>query len=173
MSAITIPLEFELTPRSREVMDALSRIMNPQFVAADDAQAHPAPTTTALHVERLVIGQPYPGVDGIYAGLTVGLDGEPDGHLVLLNALPEGELEWAAANAWAEGLGDGARLPTRFESALLYANLQAQFPEGGWFWTGTQFSESLAWHQNFSDGYQGDYHKSFEARCRAVRRFTA
>lgn len=169
MSTVTIPLEFELTPRSQAVMDALSRIMSPQFVATEEPAAAPTP----LHVERLTIGQPYPGVDGIYAGLAVGLDGEADGHLVLLHTLPDGKLDWAAAKAWAEGLGDGARLPTRFESALVYANLQAHFPEGGWFWTGTQYSDYYAWVQDFNYGSQSLDDKSDEARCRAVRRFTA
>jgi hypothetical protein len=46
---------------------------------------------------------------------------------VLLNASPIGDMKWDDAVKWAEGLGDGARLPTRFESALLYANLQDKF----------------------------------------------
>ena len=38
-----------------------------------------------------------------------------------------------------------------------------------WYWGSTQFSENYAWYQIFSYGYQDFYHKSFEARCRAVR----
>jgi hypothetical protein len=119
------------------------------------------------------IGEPWPGVAGIYAGLARGLDGEPDGHLVLLDALPDPDLDWAAAVAWAEGLADGARLPTRFESALLYANLRDQLDTSRWHWTGTQYSADNAWFQGFDYGYQHFNGKSFKARARAVRRFAA
>ena len=121
----------------------------------------------------LRIGDPWPSADGIYAGLARGRDGEPDGHLVLLNVKPEGKLNWADAKAWAEGRGDGARLPSRLESALLYANLQEHFETDDWHWTGTQYAAGGAWGQYFGDGYQGSLGKSFEARARAVRRFPA
>ena len=109
---------------------------------------------------------------GIYAGITRAEDDGPDGHLVLLADVPDKDLKWADAVKWAQGLGNGARLPTRFESALLYANLQPQFSTEGWYWTGTQYSAGIAWLQYFDNGnqYYGD--KSYEARARAVRRFT-
>lgn len=116
------------------------------------------------------IGQPWPA-GGIYAGVSRGEDGEPDAHLVLLAEKPEGDLAWQAAVDWAKGLGDGARLPTRFESALLYAHLQDQFETDRWHWTGTQYSASYAWGQFFDLGNQGISAKSYEARARAVRRF--
>ena len=119
------------------------------------------------------IGEPWPGVGSVYAGLSRGEDGEPDGHLVLLDDVPESTLDWASANKWAEGLGDGARLPTRFESALLYANVRDKIDTDGWYWTGAQFSESGAWVQHFFSGTQGNGGKSAKARARAVRRFPA
>jgi hypothetical protein len=116
------------------------------------------------------IGDAWPGVDGVYAGLSRGENGEPDGHLVLLDAVPDGDMAWDAAVKWADGLGEGARLPTRFESALLYANLQEKFDKDRWHWTGTQLSGYNAWRQYFDNGYQFTNLKTFEARARAVRR---
>jgi len=119
------------------------------------------------------IGDPWPDVGGAYAGLSRAEDGQPDGHLVLLDDVPDGELKWADAVAWAQGLGNGARLPSRFESALLYANLQKEFVPDSWYWTGTQYSAGDAWYQSFYYGGQSNYGKSVEARARAVRRFAA
>ena len=120
------------------------------------------------------IGAKWPGaIDGIYAGVSRGENGEPDGHLVLLSAKPEEDLTWKDAKAWAEGLGNGARLPTRFESALLYANLRDQFDLNEWYWTGTVYesSPSYAWLQLFDYGLQLGNRQSLEFRARAVSRF--
>jgi hypothetical protein len=117
------------------------------------------------------IGQPWPGVDGKYYGVARGEIGEPDHHIVLLNAQPLGRLPWKKAVEWAHGLGDGASLPTRFESALLYANGQAEVDNGKWHWTSTQSSDANAWLQNFSYGYQYADDKSYGGWARAVRRF--
>lgn len=139
--------------------------------ARTPASEAPAPSVdTAPTV--IAIGAAW-GAVGTYAGLSRGEDGQPDGHLVLLDAVPEEELKWADAVEWAEGLGDGARLPTRFESALLYANLRDKFDTDCWYWTGTQYSDSNAWDQTFSRGNQGYGNKSAGGRARAVRRFPA
>ena len=114
-----------------------------------------------------VPGMPFEG--GIYAGVTRGDDCQPAGHLVLLPDLPAKALTWSKATKWARGLGNGARLPTRFEAALLYATVRDQIYLGTWYWTGTQFSESSAWYQLFNDGGQLNYGKSSKASARAVR----
>jgi hypothetical protein len=106
---------------------------------------------------------------GLYAGITRGDDGQPSGHLILLPDLPGESMNWQAAKAWAENLGNGARLPTRFESALLYANLNEHIDDDYWYWTGTERSASRAWGQDFSHGSQYIHDKSYEARARAVR----
>jgi hypothetical protein len=106
---------------------------------------------------------------GIYAGVTSGLDGYPVGHLVLLPDKPANLMNWANAKAWAEGLGAGARLPSRAESALLYANLREQIDDTRWHWTGTEFDASYAWYCYFNDGGQFSNHKSYEGCARAVR----
>ena len=128
--------------------------------------------TETAAAEIPAIGDPWPGVAGIYAGLSRGADGEPDAHLVLLTAKPDKELNWKDALAWAAGLGDDAHVPTRDESALLYAHLRDEF-SGGWHWISTQYSESRAWIQYFSDGVQDFSGKEYEGLARAVRRFAA
>jgi hypothetical protein len=131
-----------------------------------------APIAAAAPVAPFpAIGQPWPGYGGFYAGLSRGESGQPDAHLVLLDTEPTKDLTWSAAVAWAEGLGDGARLPTRFESALLYANLKDRFKTDDWYWTGTQYSESYAWSQYFNYGSQYGTGKKYAAHARAVRRF--
>ena len=162
MASLTIPIELQLTPRSQSVMDALYKSLGKEF---SEPQAQPV--TAALPA----IGHPWLGIAGIYAGAARGFAGEPDGHLVLLDAVPEEDLSWADAVKWADGLGDGARLPTRFESALLYANLRDKLDSEQWHWTGTQGSSFNAWYQYFDYGNQYDYDKDVEARARAVRRF--
>ena len=107
---------------------------------------------------------------GIYAGLSRGEDGAPDAHIILLDDTPGKDLNWADAVKWAEGLGDGARLPTRFESALLYANVRDQLVTDEWHWTGTQTSAGRAWVQGFLNGGQYCNYKNDSGRARAVRR---
>ena len=160
MSKLSIPIEIELTPRSREIMNALAKVMNPERVSSD-----PVSDTAAVQPAHAKIGTMFHG--GIYAGIARGRDGEPDMHLVLLADEPTERLTWQAAKDWAARIG--ARLPTRFESALLYANLQDQFDADAYYWTDTQYSADNAWTQVFDDGNQDDYGKSYEGRARAVR----
>ena len=162
MTAITVPIEFELTPRSQAVMDALQKALAPRFVAEEAKMQETVPA----------IGAPWPGIEGsAYAGISRGEDGAPDAHLVLLGERPDGLYDWDAAVALASDRADGARLPTRFESALLYAHLRDQFDVAKWHWTSTQCSEGTAWGQTFLSGSQYLTGKEFEARVRFVRRF--
>jgi hypothetical protein len=115
------------------------------------------------------IGARWPGIEGKYAGIARGEDGEADHHLVLLDARP------ALANwkdAMAAAVAMGADLPTRSESALLYANLRDEFDATRWHWTKKQYSSDSAWSQDFYDGSQGTGTKEFEALWRPVRRFS-
>ena len=63
-------------------------------------------------------------------------------------------------------------LPSRFESALLYAMLRDQIKQGDWYWTSTQTSAGNAWVQDFSYGIQNDNIKYSTGRARAVRRLS-
>jgi hypothetical protein len=122
------------------------------------------------------IGEVWPGQGGIYAGVTRGEDGAPDCHLVLSIEKPQRELAWQEAVDWAtEVRSDGHEdfhAPTRFESALLYANLRDHLDTNKWHWTSTQSSDFNAWGQDFNDGGQYGTSKEFEAAVRAVRRFS-
>ena len=119
------------------------------------------------------IGEAWLEQGGIYAGLVRGADGQPDHHLILAEAKPEA-MAWQAAVDWAATVEvDGHKdftLPTRRESALLFANLQDKF-EPKWHWTSEQYSRNYAWIQDFDDGSQGSIVKYYEGRARAVRRF--
>lgn len=148
------------------------------FMATIIAKVSSAPQTPAFEPLRTAmmprVGEPWPGLPGsAYAGIAGGEGGGPDGHLVLLADKPNEDLTWEAALAWAESLGDGAHVPTRFESALLYANLQGCFDKDRYHWTSSQYSADYAWSQDFNYGSQSTTGKSYEARARALRRFPA
>lgn len=124
--------------------------------------------TTSLVIPK--IGQAFPGVDGIYAGISVGLNGQEDGHLILLNAVQKNLLTWEKAMTWARSLGGGARLPTRREGALLCANLCHVVDRDYWYWTSTERAVDLAWVHELQNGCQEYEKKTDEAQCRAVVR---
>ena len=168
MNKISIPIEFELTPRSRALMEAVAKALPPERLGDDEVSSVQTP---ARQGQPPAIGIRWAEHNGIYAGVARGYRDEKDVHLILLDDKPEGKLSWADAVKWAESLGGGASLPTRFESALLYANLNGHMDATEWHWTGTQYSDYEAWLQHFSYGGQSNTDKSFEARCRAVRRF--
>ncbi len=142
------------------------------FEACTDATASHQPTAAAPTTPP-PIGHPWPGIEGsAYAGVSRGEDGQPEAHLVLLRDLPATKLNWKAAQTWADSVG--GQLPTRRESALLYAQLFEKIDaDDGWYWSGTQYSDAVAWYQLFNGGFQNFNYKKYEARARAVRRFTA
>lgn len=133
-------------------------------VAQDAAVAiHVPPPISAL----------WPSQGGIYAGISRGVDGAPDHHLILCTLKSDDGLDWGTALDWAAALViDGHHdwsLPTRMESALLYANLRNEFKRH-WYWTNEQYSRSTAWSQCFFGGFQLTIIKSETGRARAVRR---
>lgn len=105
-----------------------------------------------------------------YAGTVLDEDGTLRHHLILLPAAPDSRLNWADAKAWAAEVG--GELPTRQEQALLFANCKSAFEEA-WHWSCEEHEEdaSYAWSCFFLNGFQSDFHKSYEGRARAVRRF--
>ena len=137
-------------------------------LAAFAAAFAPAKQTAA---KAPAIGQPWPGVDGVYVGVARGEDGAPDAHLVLLNAKPAAALPQEDGAEWASAQMEGARMPTRFESALIYANARDHVDTSKWHWTSTLYGDSYAWVQSFDDGTQYDDHLSAERAVRAVCRF--
>ena len=103
---------------------------------------------------------------GTYAGITTGKDGVTYA-LILLSDKPTERLTWRKAINWAKKIE--AELPTRVDSALLFANLKDSFePEA--HWTSESLDSSWAWFQYFDDGIQVFNRKDREFRARAVRR---
>jgi hypothetical protein len=139
--------------------------LNAEAVALIDRIMNRPAASAALTPPPQAIPIAQPGEH--YAGLAF-VDGKPSHHLFLLDAKPTGDLTWAAAQAWAKSID--ASLPTRFESALLYANLRDQFDQNRWHWTDTQSSAADAWYQDFYYGGQYAGGKSGEFLARAVRR---
>lgn len=129
-------------------------------------------TTTA--VAALEISARFPDVDladgEVYAGLSRDPVTGAWHHLVLLPAITDKGLTWQQAIDWAKSVG--GELPTRDESALLYANVRDKIDQDYWHWTATEVASepSWAWSQNFDDGYQYGSHKGYHGRARAVRR---
>jgi len=133
---------------------------------------HPVPPTRAIDLDETTqppaIGQPWPGIEAsVYAGVTTNREGQTYA-LVLLADKPQRKLTWKQAIAWAGKVG--GELPTRVESAMLFANVGGSF-ERDWHWTSEQSSEGYAWGQTFLNGGQYGGGKSYEGRARAVRRF--
>ena len=102
-----------------------------------------------------------------FAGTLTGKDGQPYA-LVKLDQHATKRLTWSDAMAWAKGLD--ADLPSRPESAMLFALLKDKFPRA-WYWTNQEYNSSFAWYCHLTSGYQGINHKSAVGAAVAVRRF--
>jgi len=105
-----------------------------------------------------------------YAGIVIdSATGQPTHRLILIPQQPEPHLTWDEAIAWAASVG--AELPTRQESALLFANAKDAFKQT-WYWTGEQhaYYASYTWLQHFGNGNQYLTDKGYKGRVRAIRR---
>ena len=133
-----------------------------------------AQTTSAAPSTTPAIGDIWPGHGGIYCGMARGQDGEADYPLIMALEAPTTGFKWQAAQDHAKTItADGHsdfRVPTRFESALLYANVHDKIDTSNWHWTSTQSSEGLAFTQSFGSGGQDTLSKDYEFRARFVRR---
>lgn len=135
-------------------------------------QSAPAVSTPAVLWLPLP-GQYWPEQGGIYVGIAAAEGNMPAGHIVLLADKPATSLPWAQAVDWARNLGNGAHVPTRFESALLYANVRDKLDINSWHWTSTERASdasSYAWICYFNYGLQFVHHKSYDGCAVAVRR---
>lgn len=113
---------------------------------------------------------PFPLADGeSYAGISRDAETGAWHHLVLLAARSE-DHTWQGAIDWAKSVGGD--LPSRMESALLYANLRDKMDQDYWHWTATPYAgdERDAWIQTFSNGSQYHNPKASYLRAVAVRR---
>ena len=114
---------------------------------------------------------PFTLADGeAYAGLSRDPDTGAWHHLVLLPATTDKALNWQEAIDWAKSVG--GELPTRFESALLYANVRDKIDDAYWYWTATEVASepSWAWGQGFYGGDRYGHRKVGHLMARAVRR---
>jgi hypothetical protein len=163
------------SPVAKAFLEALLHDM----AAPPAAPAAPAAASTTQQLTPPAIGAMWPEQGGIYAGLARGENGAPDAHLVLATVPAAEGVTWQAAIDWAAGLDHEGHsdwaLPTRWESALLYANVRDQIDTDGWYWTRTPHEKdgSCAWNHYFHHGTQDYTRKSYEGRARAVRRLTA
>ena len=107
--------------------------------------------------------------DERYAGIALDATGKPTHHLILTPQQPAERLSCDKAMAWAASIG--VELPTRQESALLYANLKPHFKDA-WYWSSEQHAgyKVCAWRQHFDDGYQDNGCKDEKSYVRAIRR---
>ena len=87
-------------------------------------------------------------------------------------------MRWSDAKSACADLGDGWRLPTKYELNILYENkdkiggFKNMF--GGFarafYWSSTEFDSNYAWNQDFNFGYQfGYYSRNDEFNVRAIR----
>jgi hypothetical protein len=118
------------------------------------------------------IGQHWPEQGGTYIGIASDLKGGDTGHLVLLDDRTATRLAWADAMDWAQALGKDARLPTRAEALLLFANAKGLIA-ANWHWTVEEDDASYAWYCGFDYGRFNYLRKSFEGSAVAVRRLNA
>jgi hypothetical protein len=89
--------------------------------------------------------------------------------LVAQNDFPE-ELNWEDANKACRALGNGWRLPTKYELNILFENMD-KIGGGGEFsyWSSAQYDRSYSWRQDFIYGRQFKYLKNSKCNVRAVR----
>ena len=122
------------------------------------------------------IGAPVPGIDGaIYAGIAPAEGDMPQAHLVLWVETPKTKQNHEESIALAKAVNPetDSHLPTRTESALLYATLRDQIEKNGWYWTSTYYDDDkdAAFVQFFSGGDQVYTNLNGEYRALAVSRF--
>ena len=132
--------------------------------------------TLQIDVTKQQIGAPIPGLDGaIYAGIAPAEGDMPQAHLVLWLNTPTTRQDYEASIALAKAVNPetDSHLPTRTESALLYATVREQIKKDSWYWTSTFYGEDkdCAFVQYFSYGIQGYFNLLTAHRALAVSRF--
>ena len=123
------------------------------------------PTADDAAVEEVKFGR-----DTDVPSATSDYDGRAN-TIALVNAGGFPAAEWA--HSLAIGPHSDFYLPARHELRLMWLNVPELF-EKAWHWSSTQYAAYPydAWGQDFDDGGQGNFHKSYAGRARAVRRLT-
>lgn len=122
------------------------------------------------------IGAPVPDLDGaIYAGIAPAEGDMPQAHLVLWLNTPETRQNYEESIALAKAVNPetDSHLPTRTESALLYATVRDQIKKDSWYWTSTYWDEDkdAAFVQFFGNGNRTSGSLTSGCRALAVSRF--
>ena len=117
------------------------------------------------------IGEQWPGLDAIYAGVALSQTEDKLVHLVLWNTAPEDGMSHDKAVAWAEGVNPdmSSHLPTRHQSITLFDRVRDRLNIDYWHWTLTKTKDGkAAFRQIFGYGDQHYGDLSWEGRVRAV-----
>jgi len=131
---------------------------------------------SVIDIATQQIGALVPGIDGaIYAGIAPAEGDMPQAHLVLWVETPKTRQNYEASIELAKAVNPGtdSHLPTRTESALLYATLRDQIEKDSWYWTSTYYDDDkdAAFVQGFTFGGQCYTILGNEGRALAVSRF--
>ena len=132
--------------------------------------------TLKIDITTQQIGAPVPGLEGaIYAGIAPAEGDMPQAHLALWLNMPETRQNYEESIVLAKAVDPqlDSHLPTRTESALLYATVRDQIKKDAWYWTSTYYDEDkdCAFVQVFCYGGQGNDTLCHAYRALAVSRF--
>lgn len=122
------------------------------------------------------IGQYWHKQGGIYFGRI-----EENGKIyaLIVARKEEGEktgVTWNEAMQFCRELRDDLfddwEMPTRYDLMTIFRNDSEHTGEFGneWYWSSTEFNSTLAWLQNFGNGSQCNYSKTYTYSVRAVRK---
>jgi hypothetical protein len=83
-------------------------------------------------------------------------------------------MDWLSAVNACINLGNGWRLPTKFEFAVIYKEILKKnignFKSLSCYWTNTEYERKMAYFFHIFDGFEeGYYHKDEKFYVRAVR----
>lgn len=148
----------------------LSGIQPPAGLIAAIALAK-AGQVSAKSTVAPAIGEKWPGLEAIYAGKSLSMDGDSIVHLILWLDNPKKGMAYEDAIKYAAAVNPEmeSHIPTRHQSIDLFERLQDCFDKDYWHWTLTKTkSGRAAFNQFFNYGLQSNCGLSSEGRVRAV-----
>lgn len=192
LSALTLPINLELSSKSKALLDFLRMLelgTSPAPTAQpEDTLSPPAhgeywpgqggryictlPALLGVPARHLIAGDVEaedvtfgPGVD--VPGATSQIDGAANTAALIATGRDHPAAKWAHAYS-ADGHAD-FHLPSRLDLVMAHICAPHLFQKGGWYWTSTQGSRNDAFAQDFEDG--GSYWdiKGSGLRVRAFR----